>query len=75
MNVLKNWAVVGLLFIDLILASILIYGWVTWDPESGAVESIAAFVIAPLAISLAMTALTIIGLLIYRYAHRNTVRS
>ncbi|MEX2622955.1 MAG: hypothetical protein WD651_04455 [Acidimicrobiia bacterium] len=64
---------IGLLVIDLVLASIFVYGWVTWDPESGAVESIAAFVIAPLAISLAITVLTIIGLLIYRYAKRRTL--
>lgn len=75
MNVFRNWAVIGLLVIDLILASIFVYGWVTWDPESGAVESIAAFVIAPLAISLAITALTIMGLLIYRYAKRRTLHT
>lgn len=66
---------IGLFVIDLVLASILVYGWVTWDPESGAVESIAAFVIAPLAISLAITALTIIGLLIYRYTKRRILHT
>lgn len=72
MSVFRNWAVIGLFVVDLVLASIFVYGWVTWDPESGTVESIAAFIIAPLAISLAITALTIIGLLLYRYTKRRT---
>lgn len=74
-HVLRNWAVIGLLVIDVVLATVFLYGWVTWDPESGAVESIAAFVIAPLAVSLAITALTITGLLTYRYAKRRTLHS
>lgn len=74
-DVFRNWAVIGLLVIDLVLATVFVYGWATWDPESGAVESIAAFVVAPLAISLAITALTIIGLLTYRYAKQRTLDS